>query len=219
MKPKEICSIYLISNNFDDKKWVGQTWGSIKRRFWRHCNEEGCPKLYRAIQKYGKDNFKIEAFLSVWLQEEADYYEEYFITLYDSINNGYNLLPGGGNHRHSPETGAKISKSNTGKKRSEEFCKALSEARKGSGNPMFGKHLSDEHKRKQSEATKGKSIGELNPTAKLTDNKVKKIKKMLKRGITEPIIAAKFGVTRSAISAISQNRSWKHIPWPDDQED
>lgn len=44
-----------------------------------------------------------------------------------------------------PETIEKIVSKTRGRKRSEEFCKKMSEARKGSGNPMYGKKLKPEH--------------------------------------------------------------------------
>ena len=50
------------------------------------------------------------------------------------------------NKKYSKETIEKRRIKNLGKKRTEEFKTNLSESRKGIGNPMFGKNLSDEHK-------------------------------------------------------------------------
>ena len=47
-----------------------------------------------------------------------------------------------------------------GKKLSEEARKKLSEAKKGEKNPMYGKHISEEHKKKLREAKKGKKLSE-----------------------------------------------------------
>lgn len=54
-------------------------------------------------------------------------------------------------------------------------------------------------------------IGERSGMAKLTDNKVKKIKTLLEQGITQQKIADMFSVTRECISSIEQGRTWKHI--------
>jgi hypothetical protein len=45
----------------------------------------------------------------------------------------------------SPETVEKIVSKTKGRKRSEEFCKRMSESRKGDGNPMYGRKLKPEH--------------------------------------------------------------------------
>ena len=47
-------------------------------------------KFYRAIKKYGKDNFKIEAIDSAETQAELDQKEIYYINFYNSVKEGYN---------------------------------------------------------------------------------------------------------------------------------
>jgi len=54
-----------------------------------------------------------------------------------------------------PETIAKIAAAHRGSKRSPEFCKQMSETRKGSGNPMFGRKLTPEHIEAIRNSTKG----------------------------------------------------------------
>ena len=53
--------------------------------------------------------------------------------------------------------------------------------------------------------------GELCPTVKLTEQKVKEILIKLSKGIKQEKLAIEYGVTRTAISAISTRRTWKHI--------
>ena len=55
----------------------------------------------------------------------------------------------------APETRARISKANSGKKRTQEFKDYLSKLNKGKGNAFFGKKHSEESKRKMSESSKG----------------------------------------------------------------
>lgn len=85
--------------------------------------------FYRAIQKYGWDNFRHEILFSELTKEEACSKEIELIALYDSTNPdaGYNISLGG-------ELG------NLGLVVSEETRKKMSESTKGEKNPMFGKH-------------------------------------------------------------------------------
>lgn len=56
------------------------------------------------------------------------------------------------NKKYSKETIEKRRAKNLGKKRSKEFKNNLSNSRKGSGNPMYGKTCSKEHKEKTSKS-------------------------------------------------------------------
>lgn len=77
----------------NQKVYIGQTSETIKKRFARHMGyqkEEHDTKFYRAIRKYGKENFKIEAIDFANTQSELDQKEIYYIHLYDSVKQGYN---------------------------------------------------------------------------------------------------------------------------------
>lgn len=53
--------------------------------------------ISRAIQKYGKDNFKFEILLSNLTREQANIKEQEYIIKYNSKTpNGYNVSNGGG---------------------------------------------------------------------------------------------------------------------------
>ena len=91
--------IYLISNDVNDKLYVGQTIQSLKKRFTGHCcysKSDRSSNMYikRAIHKYGKDKFHISLLEEVPI-ERLNEREKYWITYYDSYNNGYNLTLGG----------------------------------------------------------------------------------------------------------------------------
>ncbi len=150
---KEVCVIYVVSNIINIMVYVGQTWCPLYKRFYRHTHKSGCTKLENAINKYGKENFKIEAIFSILTQEDADYYEDYFISKYDSINNGYNLKRGGrnGGGRHSEETKKLLSIKNKGQVISDAHRAAISKANKG-------RVFSEETRQRQSIAQKGKVI-------------------------------------------------------------
>ena len=63
--------------------------------------------------------------------------------------------------KQSPETRQKRADSNRGKKRTNEFRQQLSAMRMGSGNPMFGKKFTDEHKQKMSQAMLNNSMSKV----------------------------------------------------------
>ena len=85
--------IYKITNIQNNKVYIGQTKESIKKRFSRHMGYQALEhdtKFYRAIRKYGKENFLIEEIDSATTQEELDEKEVYWINFFDSVNSGYN---------------------------------------------------------------------------------------------------------------------------------
>lgn len=93
--------IYKITNLINNKIYIGQT-NNPKRRWQEHKNlgydTNGTKLLYRAIEKYGKDNFAFEI-----IEGPIDNYNEkeiYWISYYNTyVGNenswGYNLTPGG----------------------------------------------------------------------------------------------------------------------------
>lgn len=148
--------IYKITNNINNKIYIGQTiqdinlrWNSHKSllRKRTHSNEH----LQSAWIKYGEDNFIFEIIETVNI-ELLNEREKYWIEFYDSTNKdkGYNLQSGGNlNRTHSLESRIKMSKRAKGRVKSEEHRRKLSEAGKN-------KKLSEEHKKKISERMKGK---------------------------------------------------------------
>lgn len=97
--------IYKISNNINDKLYIGQTTGTAQRRFERHINDAINNILdthfARAIRKYGPENFSIEVIDTANSVTELTEKEHYWINYYNSIQNGYNevdpLYRNGGN--------------------------------------------------------------------------------------------------------------------------
>ena len=93
--------IYKITNNINEKVYIGKTEFSIERRFKQHCSdaqkdiEEQRP-LYRAMKKYGIENFCISIIEETDNPEER---EQFWINFYDSYHNGYNATLGGDGKR------------------------------------------------------------------------------------------------------------------------
>ena len=99
--------IYCYTNNINGKKYIGQS-KDITRRC-HPSNYKGCVKFYHAIEKYGWDNFTQTILADGLTIDEANEKEEYFISLYNTIENGYNLKSGGLNNEYSEGSRRKMS--------------------------------------------------------------------------------------------------------------
>ena len=93
--------IYKITNNINNKIYIGKTNRDISTRFQEHIdssNSINSPSynyhLHRAFRKYGIENFSIDKIEEV-SEELINERERYWIKYYDSYNNGYNLTLGG----------------------------------------------------------------------------------------------------------------------------
>ena len=88
--------VYRITNMLNGMQYIGVT-TAPKRRFAAHCRPAKTTKLLlkNAIQKYGKENFRME----ILLQSTQSYcydIERKLISAYDTAKpNGYNLSEGG----------------------------------------------------------------------------------------------------------------------------
>jgi predicted GIY-YIG superfamily endonuclease len=96
---KKIGQVYIIRNKLNDKVYIGLTTGSIKYRFNKHLynalSSYKGGKLYVAMRKYGKDNFKVECLRICFSLKELSEQERLLIKQFDSYKNGYNSKPGG----------------------------------------------------------------------------------------------------------------------------
>ena len=84
--------IYLITNDVNDKVYVGQTTKPIQERFIEHCSSPS--KLGKAIQSIGKEHFQVQLLddKSINLDELTEK-ETFYIEKYNSLKNGYNSRP------------------------------------------------------------------------------------------------------------------------------
>lgn len=90
--------IYKITNQINQKIYIGKTSYSIEKRWKEHCQDykKNLDKpLYKAFNKYGLENFKIEEIEQVKTDEEACQREVYWIAFYNSYHYGYNATLGG----------------------------------------------------------------------------------------------------------------------------
>ena len=90
--------IYAIKNTVNDKIYIGQTRKRLIDRFRVHKqvarDTSNRSKLYTAMRELGIDNFYVEEICRCKYDELNDK-EKYYISVYDTIKNGYNSLKGG----------------------------------------------------------------------------------------------------------------------------
>ena len=91
--------IYLITNKINNKKYVGKTTTTIEKRWLEHIadsKKEKCEirPLYRALRKYGIDNFFIKEIEKCDIKNLSKR-EQYWIQYYNTYENGYNATLGG----------------------------------------------------------------------------------------------------------------------------
>lgn len=92
--------IYRIVNRINGKSYIGKTEGEIEQRWKQHikeCNRgrSGNRPLYRAMNKYGIDNFYIEEVERCKSPNDLSDREIYWIEAFDTYRNGYNATYGG----------------------------------------------------------------------------------------------------------------------------
>ena len=84
--------IYKITNNINGKVYIGQS-KNPQNRFKQHINDKKDSAIHNAIKKYGEDNFSFEIIEGPI--ENYNEREKYWIKLYNSYEEGYNMTPGG----------------------------------------------------------------------------------------------------------------------------
>ena len=138
--------VYKITNKTNGKMYIGQTKMPLVKRWYLHCHKSsGCTALHHAIEKYGSENFIVEQIDVACDRAELDRKEQFWIEYYNSIvPNGYNLKSGGNTPKYSNESRKRMSTNHADVG--------------GINNPRYGVYLSDETKKKISEAHKGKQL-------------------------------------------------------------
>jgi group I intron endonuclease len=105
----KIYSIYKVTNNINQKNYIGFT-DNFENRIKRHIINIKYRNhhFYNALKKYGVENFSFEIiYQSLDEIHCLKVMEPYFIKLYDSFNNGYNMTIGGEGcfgYKHTKET-------------------------------------------------------------------------------------------------------------------
>lgn len=172
---------WIINENGIIRSYIGKHCGINPKRNrwgkngWGYLKNNPKNSFARAIKKYGWENFNheiigwCEAKTKEQLNLDLNEWEKYYIYKYDSYKNGYNNTLGGegtvGYHL-SEQHRKNISEQKKGKVAyypTEEQKKKRSEQFKGEKNPMYGKEVPLERRKKHSEYMTGLRVGNKHP--------------------------------------------------------
>jgi len=152
--------IYKSTNKINGKSYIGKTIQDFDRYIQFHLSDARTNRypnrvFHRAIRKYGEDNFEWNIIEQV-NNDKLNEREIYYINLFDTFENGYNMTTGG--------DGAECGENNA-------FCKLSSEKRmkiilKGNKKRKQHRH-SDETKNKMTKIRLKMYKGRNNPLAKV----------------------------------------------------
>ena len=180
--------VYQIRNKVNGKRYIGSVAGNygFRGRWMCHLSELKSHKhhsryLQQAWNKHGEDAFVIEILLYCD-PENCLTYEQIVM---DCVTPEYNMSPTAGNTlgvRYSEAVRKKMSLDRTGVKRPETSAR-MKEVTRGEGNPR----------------------------AKLTDRKVRIIKRALRVGVHHTTIANRFNIGEGTVRHIHKERQWTHI--------
>lgn len=144
--------IYKITNDINSKIYIGQTTKTLQERIDNHRNSfiSGVnTHLYNAMRKYGWDKFHFEIIVEVHDKDLLNQLEAYFISIYDTIKNGYNMAPGG--YINTMESTI-VKEKHLNKMQSIEVRNKISESMKASYQKRGG--VSEQHRANLSKAKK-----------------------------------------------------------------
>lgn len=110
--------IYKWTNVINNKVYVGQTLNKKRRyrefmntkSYYTSNNPDNLSKIDKARLKYGINNFSYELLEEIEYEDKEELLdglnrlEDYYVTIYDSIKNGYNTIKGGSAYVHKPRT-------------------------------------------------------------------------------------------------------------------
>jgi group I intron endonuclease len=133
-----VFKIYLITNTINGKFYIGQTRRNLSQRWEHHKSNASTNRSYplsRAIRKYGPDSFSIQEIGIAESKDDANFLETFGIVFSkhlfpDDVYNATNGGDGRSSFHPSAESREKSRKSNSGKKRSLETRRKLSESHK-----------------------------------------------------------------------------------------
>ena len=141
--------IYSIKNTFNEKVYIGCTSKLDPNDRWKQhiqaCNRGEHNLVYKAMRKYGIENFTFEVIKTLDESDDIFEMEMEYIKQHDSYENGYNMTIGGDGMiglSFTDEHKRKISESNKGKKCSPEHIEKNRQAKlKNPTNYWLGKKM------------------------------------------------------------------------------
>lgn len=202
--------VYTLFNTQNGKFYVGKA-DTPHVRYRGHLRNARVGvnyPLYHAMRLYGVDTFEFSVIQELSGRQEALDAERYWVAFFKSNDSdfGYNLTAGGDGILHcSPEIRLKKSLSMKGCVISPEHRRRIGEA---NSKALRGVKHTPERNAQKSIYTRGSR----NPAAKLNEEQVREIKRLLvSRELTQGRIALKFGVSLATIKCIKNGKLWGHI--------
>lgn len=207
-------TIYAVTSRTDEKRYVGQTTQSLRRRlgalYWNAKLRKGGPGslIGAAMVAEGLANFDIEALEVCDDPSTADAAEAKWI---DDLNcwspQGYNVRPAG---RLNPAIAESTKQKMRGRYVGPETREKLAALRRGQpATPAARFALAAGRIKRQDHLRAGAVRGEKNPRAILRSEDVSSIREEYARGgVTQQALAERFKVCQSTIAAIINRRTW-----------
>ena len=225
--------IYKITNKKNGKVYIGQSqnieerWRSHKINYKNPKAKEYESKKYRAMRKYGINNFDFSVIEECNISE-LDEKEKYWIKQYNSVIDGYNISWGGQDSfglKKEYHSQAKLSR-----KQIEEIYQLLIEneisyteiskrmniSKAELSNINLGKNWYEEKLSYPLRITSYARKGQQNGTSKLTEIQVMTIREFyVNNSIKETILkfTKDFNISSSTVRRICNGESWKHLPY------
>lgn len=163
--------VYKATNKINDKSYIGLSKRDLETRIKEHhkaVRRGSKSHFHRALRKYGLENFKWCILNFCSSNEGTSLNEQKMIKHYNSYENGYNMTTGGESNWTkvtSEETKQKLSKLYKGKTYEEIHGTEMAKEIKTKQSKWHtGKHVSEETRKRMSEANKrrwveGNNIG------------------------------------------------------------
>lgn len=203
--------VYAHINKVNGKMYIGITGQEDPNLRWLNgLGYSESPMFNNAIRKYGWDSFSHVILCNGLNLMEAEETEKFMIMFFDTQNRdkGYNRAAGG--------QGA------FGVKWTDDQKKRMSERISGKGHPNYGKHMSEETKRKIGDANRGRHYGDKSPKSeetkrKMAEGKMKPVYMCAKGNKDEIIKMFKSAKTAQEETGISRKNISEcclgHRPW------
>lgn len=160
--------IYITTNLVNGKRYIGRKTFDDKRRWVGYIGSGSC--FQKAIKKFGKVNFHRDIVDIAYSNEELNDKEVSYINFFNAVESSdfYNIEIGGQKYPLSEHTKKLIKENHAdmsgnkhpmyGKHHTEESKKKISEVQKGRTAPNKGKLMSEEQKQKLKEAWKHRKV-------------------------------------------------------------
>lgn len=145
--------MYKAKNKINGKVYIGQTKHTLEERREQHIKKAHSgvkTHFYNAIRKYGDNAFEFSVICTVDNKEDLNLLETYYIQLYNSIKDGYNMVDGGDNNVMCIQ---EVYEKHKSRMQSEETRKKLSNTMKK--KIAEGRFFTPEHRKKLSESAMG----------------------------------------------------------------